>query len=161
MSQNEMKQVNITRAMIDTNSLGNAGDNIQASVELMSELEQRYQQLTNQVSSAIQLRRLARAAVARAEAANAMQVAYQAEFLHFVGENCPDVKNWDIWPLPPRKDESGDIIMETPCSEEDVRKSAAVVHKVQNDNADAILGAGPKKPENFSGMFGEETPPQE
>jgi len=154
----EMKSVNITSAMFDTTSLDRQGTNgtINASIETMAELDRLFDEVTASVKDATQARRRARAAVGRAEAANSLQVALQAEFLHFVGEHCPEVANWDIWPLPPRRDESGDIILETPIDADMLRSSAQVMHRSIQDNTNAILNNpnSPKDNTNFGGMFG-------
>jgi hypothetical protein len=154
MAKREMDTVNITQSVIDTKKLGQTqnGD-ISASLETMEELERRFNEVRDQIAKATQLRRLARAAVARAEAANAMQVALQAEFIHFVGLHCPKVAEWDVWPLPPRKDENGDIILQTPIDSTVLQRSAEAMHRQITEGADRILKDRPEA-QDFGGMFG-------
>lgn len=149
-----MKTVNITRSVIDTKNLGQTqSGNISASLETMTEVERQFNEVRDQIAKATQLRRLARAAVARAEAANAMQVALQAEFIHFIGLHCPEVAEWDVWPLPPRKNEDGDIILQTPFDPTVLQRSAEAMHKQMTDSTDQILKDRPGT-QDFGGMFG-------
>lgn len=150
-----MKTVNITRSVIDTKKLSETSNgDVSLSLDVMVDLEQKFKDVQTQISQATQLRRLARAAVARAEAANAMQTALQAEFIHFVGLHCSEVAEWDVWPLPPSKDENGDIILQTPIDASMMQRSAEVMHKVMSDSADQILKNRPDQ--DFGGMFGKD-----
>ena len=152
----EMKSVNITQAMIDPATLiQTQGGDITANVEMMAALDRLFNEVRAAVVDATQKRRMARAAVMEAEMANANRERLLAQFLHFVGEHCPDVANWDFWPLPPKKDDNGDIILETPLSEDEVRTSARVMHKVMTTQQDAVLKRDRDQDgDDYSGMFG-------
>lgn len=149
----DLNTVNLTREMLDTSSLGTANE--ADSINRMAELNAKYDELTAAIAASNQADRKAEAAKYEAEIATANVHRLRNTFLLFAGQHCKKVADWSYWPLPPTKDENGDILLQTPISEKELRKHAAVVGKSIRESQNAALtNANGEGPEQYDRMFG-------
>lgn len=113
------------------------------------ELESRYERLSNAQATAVKSARMAVEAQAQAEIDARKLQQENAKFLIFAGELDRTVATEGIWPTPAFKNESGDVILETPYSTRDARTATRVMHSKLADEAKQLS-------ERFGGLFEEE-----
>lgn len=120
----KMTTVNLSKAAANT------GD-----TDKLVELENRFKQLIEARARAVEASRKASIAQAAAEIAARELQQENAAFMLFAGSLDNVVATESIWPTPAFRNDSGDIILETPFSSRDTRTVTRVMHSKLADEA--------------------------
>lgn len=134
----KMTKVNLTRAAANTND-----------PSMLAELEGRYDQLRRLQAEAVKSSRIATKAQAQAEIdARKLHMEF-SDFMIYASDLDKVVATESVWPTPPFRNDTGDIILETPFSTRDARIAGRIMHSEMADKAKGIS-------DRFSGLFEQE-----